>query len=39
MPLLFLGGRLCRPGGWIEWARLALAAYWLTVFLIFSALL
>jgi hypothetical protein len=35
LPLLFLGGRLRRQAGWIEWVRLALGAYWLTVFLIF----
>lgn len=39
LPLLFLGGRLRRQVRGIEWVRLALAAYWLTVFLIFSALI
>ena len=36
MALMIVGGRLCRPVGWIEWVRSALAAYWLAVFLIFS---
>jgi hypothetical protein len=36
--LLILGGRLRRQLGWIEWMRLALGAYWLAVFLIFSVL-
>jgi hypothetical protein len=36
MALMIAGGRLCRPVGWIEWVRSALAAYWLAVFLIFS---
>jgi hypothetical protein len=38
MPLLLLGERLRCRVGWIEWVRLALACYWLTVFFIFSAL-
>jgi len=37
MALLILGRRLRRQVGWIEWVRLALAGYWLAVFLIFSA--
>jgi hypothetical protein len=38
LALLVLGGRLRRLVGWIEWMRLALAAYWLTMFLIFSVM-
>jgi len=38
MALLILGRRLRRQVGWIEWVRLALAAYWLAVFLIFGVL-
>jgi hypothetical protein len=38
MALLILGGRLRLHVGWIEGMRLALAAYWLAVFLIFSIL-
>jgi hypothetical protein len=37
MPLLLLGGRLRCRLDWIEGVRLALASYWLIVFLIFSA--
>ena len=36
--LLVLGGRLRLQLGWIEWVRLALAAYWVVLFLIFSVL-
>jgi hypothetical protein len=36
--LLVFGGRFRPQFGWIEWARLALAAYWLVLFLIFSVL-
>jgi hypothetical protein len=38
LALLILGTRLRRQVGWIECVRLALAIYWLAVFLIFSAL-
>jgi len=36
--LLTLEGRSRRPIGWLEWARLALATYWVAAFLIFSVL-
>ncbi len=36
--LLIMGTRLRRTAGWIEWMRLALATYWLAMFLILSAL-
>ncbi len=35
--LLIMGRRLRLTVGWVEWVRLALAAYWLAMFLIFSA--
>jgi hypothetical protein len=38
LALLILGGRLRRQVGWIEWVRLALAVYWLAVFVIFGVL-
>jgi hypothetical protein len=38
MALLTLGGKTRCQFGWIEWMRLALAAYWLVLFLIFSVL-
>jgi hypothetical protein len=38
LALLISGKRLRRQVGWIELVRLALAVYWLAVFVIFSAL-
>ncbi len=35
--LLALSGRFWRQEGWIEWARIAVAGYWLALFLVFSA--